>query len=183
MLGLPFGTAGGRADRLEEALPVIRSLWTEPRTTFTGKHYQLVDAVAEPKPTQRPHPPIWIGGSGRRRTLRMAAEHASVWNAASGTPEQVSELSAVLDRHCADIGRDPSEIRRSVQIRVPDSLDGLQEQVRGFVAVGVTEFILDLEITAGGVPGRRAPTTPLQLGNSADRGRTRRRYLVVWHGR
>ena len=142
MLGLPFGTAGDRADRLEEALPIIRSLWTEPRTTFTGKHYQLLDAVAEPKPTQSPHPPIWIGGVGRKRTLRMAAEHAAVWNSPGGTPQQISELSAVLDQHCADIGRDPSQIRRSVQIRVPDTLDGLQEEVRGFVAVGITEFIL-----------------------------------------
>ncbi|MBN9102833.1 MAG: LLM class F420-dependent oxidoreductase [Pseudonocardia sp.] len=142
MLGLPFGTAGDRADRLEEALPVIRSLWTAPRTTFTGRHYRLIDAVAEPKPVQSPHPPIWIGGTGRRRTLRMAAEHAAVWNSPGGTPGQVSELSAVLDRHCADIGRDPSEIRRSVQIRVPDVLDDLADQVRGFVAVGVTEFIL-----------------------------------------
>ncbi|OJY40124.1 LLM class F420-dependent oxidoreductase [Pseudonocardia sp. 73-21] len=142
MLGLPFGTAGDRADRLEEALPVIRSLWTAPRTTFTGRHYRLIDAVAEPKPVQSPHPPIWIGGTGRRRTLRMAAEHAAVWNSFGGTPGQVSELSAVLDRHCADIGRDPSEIRRSVQIRVPDVLDDLADQVRGFVAVGVTEFIL-----------------------------------------
>jgi Luciferase-like monooxygenase len=104
--------------------------------------YQLLDAVAEPKPTQFPHPPIWIGGVGRKRTLRMAAEHAAVWNSPAGTPQQVSELSAVLDRHCADIGRDPSEIRRSVQIRVPEKLEGLHEQVRGFVAVGVTEFIL-----------------------------------------
>jgi F420-dependent oxidoreductase-like protein len=142
MLGLPFGTAGDRADRLEEALPVIRSLWTAPRTTFTGRHYRLIDAVAEPKPVQSPHPPIWIGGTGRRRTLRMAAEHAAVWKSPGGTPGQVSELSAVLDRHCADIGRDPSEIRRSVQIRVPDVLDDLADQVRGFVAVGVTEFIL-----------------------------------------
>lgn len=142
MLGLPFRTAADRADRLEEALPIIRSLWTEPRTTFTGKQYHLVEAVAEPKPIQSPHPPIWIGGVGRRRTLRLAAEHAAVWNSPGGTPEQVSELSAVLDRHCADIGRDPSEIRRSVQIRVPDTDDDLAEQVRSFVSVGVTEFIL-----------------------------------------
>jgi len=142
MTGLPFGTPGDRADRLEEALPIIRSLWTETRTTFTGKHYRFSDAVAEPKPVQTPHPPIWIGGVGRRRTLRMAAEHAAVWNSPGGTPESVAELSAVLDRHCADVGRDPSEIRRSVQIRVPDQPDDLREQVRGFVAVGVTEFIL-----------------------------------------
>ena len=142
MLGLPFGTARDRADWLEEALPIIRSLWTEPRTTFTGKHYLLAEAVAEPKPVQTPHPPIWIGGVGRRRTLRMAAEHAAVWNAPGGSPEEVAELSAVLDGHCADIGRDPAEIRRSVQIRVPADAAALVEQVAGFVAVGVTEIIL-----------------------------------------
>jgi F420-dependent oxidoreductase-like protein len=142
MLGLPFGGARDRADWLEEALPVIRSLWTQARTTFAGKHYQLVDAVAEPKPVQAPHPPIWIGGVGRRRTLRMAAEHAAVWNAPGGSPQEVAELSAVLDGHCADVGRDPADIRRSVQIRVPADAAELGEQVRGFVAVGVTEIIL-----------------------------------------
>jgi F420-dependent oxidoreductase-like protein len=142
MLGLPFGTARDRADWLEEALPIIRSLWTEPRTTFTGKQYLLTEAVAEPKPVQTPHPPIWIGGVGRRRTLRMAAEHAAVWNAPGGSPEEVAELSAVLDGHCADVGRDPTEIRRSVQIRVPADPAGLIDQVAGFVGVGVTEIIL-----------------------------------------
>ena len=142
MLGLPFGTARDRADWLEEALPIIRSLWTEPRTTFPGKQYLLTEAVAEPKPVQTPHPPIWIGGVGRRRTLRMAAEHAAVWNAPGGSPAEVAELSAVLDGHCADIGRDPAEIRRSVQIRVPADPAGLVDQVAGFVGVGVTEIIL-----------------------------------------
>lgn len=142
MLDLPFGTAGDRADRLEEALPILRSLWTEPHTTFAGRHYHLTDAVAEPKPVQTPHPPIWIGGSGRRRTLRMAAEHAAVWNAPGGTPAEVAELSAVLDRHCGDIGRDPAEIRRSVQLRVPTRVAELVDDVRAFVAVGVTEFLL-----------------------------------------
>ena len=169
-LGLPFGTARDRADRLEEALPIIRSLWTQPRTTFTGKHYQLAEAVAEPKPVQTPHPPIWIGGVGRRRTLRMAAEHAAVWNAPGGSPEEVAELSAVLDGHCADVGRDPAEIRRSVQLRVPADLAGLVEQVAGFTAVGVTEIILivaadpvaQAERVAALLPELRglAPTSP-----------------------
>src|SRR5689334_553387 len=170
MLGLPFGTARDRADWLEEALPIIRSLWTEPRTTFAGKHYLLAEAVAEPKPVQTPHPPIWIGGVGRRRTLRMAAEHAAVWNAPGGSPEEVAELSAVLDGHCADVGRDPAEIRRSVQLRVPADLAGLVEQVAGFTAVGVTEIILivaadpvaQAERVAALLPELRglAPTSP-----------------------
>src|SRR3954447_25172674 len=97
MLGLPFGTVGDRATRLEEAVPIIKSLWTQPSTTFEGKHYQLVDAIAEPKPMQRPYPPIWVGGTGRRRTLRLVAEHADVWNAPGGEPEEIVELSEVLD--------------------------------------------------------------------------------------
>ena len=142
MLGLPFGTAGDRADRLEEALKIITSLWTEPRTTHDGKHYQLKDAVAEPKPLQNPYPPIWIGGSGRKRTLRMAAQYAAVWNAAGGTPPDVAEASAVLDQHCADIGRDPATIRRSVQIRVGDDFDALKRTLEEFVAIGISDPLL-----------------------------------------
>ena len=120
MLGLEFGTRNDRADRLEESVQIIRSLWTQPRTTFEGRHYRLQDAVAEPKPIQQPYPPIWIGGSGPKRTLRITARYADVWNAAGGSPQEVAESSAILDRHCADVGRDPSQIRRSVQFRVGD---------------------------------------------------------------
>jgi F420-dependent oxidoreductase-like protein len=144
MLGLPFGTAGDRADRLEEACQVIRSLWTQARASFAGQYYQLTGAVAEPKPVQQPHPPIWIGGAGRRRTLRIAAQHASVWNAPGGSPEEVAELSGVLDRHCADIGRDPSEIRRSVQVRMPAAPDELLASAAAYAAVGVTDLLLIL---------------------------------------
>ncbi|MGI8415607.1 MAG: LLM class F420-dependent oxidoreductase [Nakamurella sp.] len=142
MLGLPFETIRARADWLAEALPIIKSLWTEPTTTFAGQHYQLQDAIAEPKPVQQPHPPIWIGGSGRKRTLRMVAEHAQVWNAAGGAPAEIAELSGVLDQHCADIGRDPAEIRRSVQIRVPDDVGSLVTYLEPYVQVGFTELIL-----------------------------------------
>jgi F420-dependent oxidoreductase-like protein len=142
MFGLPFATVRDRADWLEESLQIIRSLWTEPRTTFAGKHYQVTDAIAEPKPVQRPYPPIWIGGSGRKRTLRMAAEYADVWNAAGGEPHEVAELCGVLDQHCADIGRDPAHIRRSVQIRVPDDVETLLPQIEAFAKIGVTEPVL-----------------------------------------
>jgi len=144
MLNLPFGTAGDRATRLEEAVPIIKSLWTQPSTTFEGKHYQLVDAIAEPKPMQRPYPPIWVGGTGRRRTLRVVAEHADVWNAPGGTPEEIAELNGVLEAHCADVGRDSAEIRRSVQIHVARDGDRLEELITGYLAVGVTEIILTM---------------------------------------
>ena len=144
MLGLPFGTRGDRADRLEETLKIVTSLWSEPTTTFEGRHYQLKDAIAEPKPVQRPHPPIWIGGSGPKRTLRLAAEYADVWNAAGGEPEAVAAASAILDQHCADIGRDPAQIRRSVQIRVGEDTDAALRSVEEFARIGVTEPLLVL---------------------------------------
>ena len=144
MLGLPFGTAGNRADWLEEACEVIRSLWTQQRTSFDGTHYKLTDALAEPKPVQRPHPPIWIGGSGRQRTLRITARYADVWNAAGGSPDEVAEVSAVLDQRCAEIGRDPAQIRRSVQLRVAEANDELLELAQSYRAVGVTEIVLIL---------------------------------------
>ena len=103
-----------------------------------------VIVVAEPKPVQQPHPPIWIGGSGRQRTLRITARYADVWNAAGGTPDEVAEVSAVLDQRCAEIGRDPAQIRRSVQIRVAAADDGLLELARSYRAAGVTEMIMIL---------------------------------------
>ena len=144
MLGLPFGTKGNRADWLEEACEVIRSLWTQERTSFDGTHYKLTDAIAEPKPVQQPHPPIWIGGSGRQRTLRITARYADVWNAAGGSPDDVAEVSAVLDQRCAEIGRDPTEVRRSVLLRVADASDDLLKLAESYRAVGITEIVLIL---------------------------------------
>jgi F420-dependent oxidoreductase-like protein len=156
MLGLPFGTAGDRANGLEEACQVIRALWTQERASFAGQHYQLTGAVAEPKPVQQPHPPIWIGGAGRRRTLRIAAQHASVWNAPGGSPEEVADLSGVLDRHCAEIGRDPGEIRRSVQVRIPATPDELLPLAAAYAAVGVTDLLLVLQAADPVAPAEQA---------------------------
>jgi alkanesulfonate monooxygenase SsuD/methylene tetrahydromethanopterin reductase-like flavin-dependent oxidoreductase (luciferase family) len=145
MLGLPFGTRVDRADWLEDACEIIRSLWTEERTSFEGKHYKLSGAVAEPKPVQQPYPPIWIGGSGRQRTLRITAKYADVWNAAGGAPAEVAEASAVLDQRCDEIGRDPAEILRSVQLRVTEANDDLLRSAESYRAVGVTEIVLIMQ--------------------------------------
>ena len=125
----------------------------DPRPGQSPQHYQLKDAIAEPKPLQTPHPPIWIGGSGPKRTLRMAAEYAAVWNAAGGEPAVVAEASAVLDRHCADIGRDPASIRRSVQIRAGDDADALLRRTEEYVSVGFSD---PLFVLTGDEPLRRA---------------------------
>jgi F420-dependent oxidoreductase-like protein len=149
MLGLEFGTVGQRMDRFAEALRIIKSLWTEPHTSFDGAHYQLAGAVAEPKPVQRPHPPIWVGGSGPRRTLRIVAEHADVWNAnPAGDPEVVAEAIRVLDQHCSDVGRDPKQVRRTVQMRVSDNDEETLKTVEQFAEIGISEviFVLRAEV-------------------------------------
>jgi alkanesulfonate monooxygenase SsuD/methylene tetrahydromethanopterin reductase-like flavin-dependent oxidoreductase (luciferase family) len=88
-------------------------------TNFSGHYYEMKDAYCEPKPVQRPHPPIVIGGTGERRTLRTVARWAQHWNFPGGTIETWTAKRDVLHRHCAEIGRDPTEITTSVHVRVP----------------------------------------------------------------
>jgi alkanesulfonate monooxygenase SsuD/methylene tetrahydromethanopterin reductase-like flavin-dependent oxidoreductase (luciferase family) len=114
--GIPFPRIGVRMDMLDEAAHVLRGLWTNERTTFAGKHFQLRDAMAEPKPLQE-HLPLWVGGSGERRTLRIVAEHADGWNAFLAPPDEYRHKLDVLARHCADVGRDPDDIRKQVVAR------------------------------------------------------------------
>lgn len=143
MLGLEFGTVGGRIDRLAEACRVMKLLWTEERASFEGRYYTLVDAIANPKPLQGPHPPLWIGGAGERKTLRVVAEHADVWNAPGGDPDEMARLSGVLDRHCAEVGRAPAAVRRSVQFRYEDA-DGALRLTEAYAARSFTDVIVYL---------------------------------------
>jgi len=110
--GIALPSVRERLDRFAEACAIVRSLTTQVRTTFPGEHYTLTDAPLEPKPVGPL--PLLVGGGGEKRTLRIAAEHAQEWNAWS-TPDVFAHKSAVLDRHCADVGRDPAEVRRSTQ--------------------------------------------------------------------
>lgn len=116
--GIELGTPAQRSDRLEEACAVLTGLLSpQETTTFKGKYYELTNARCDPKPVQRPHPPLCIGGSGEKRTLRTAARFAQHWNFDTGTPAQFTRARDVLHRHCADIGRDPAEILISSQVR------------------------------------------------------------------
>jgi alkanesulfonate monooxygenase SsuD/methylene tetrahydromethanopterin reductase-like flavin-dependent oxidoreductase (luciferase family) len=113
---------------LDEALTVIKNLWTEESVSFRGRFYTLNDALCEPKPVQRPHPPIVIGGE-KPKMLRVVARHADEWNVPShGDVQAWATTSANLDEACAEAGRDPAEIRRSVQLFVQPAEDGHLEQ-------------------------------------------------------
>ena len=114
--GIPFPRIGVRMDMLDEACHVIRGLWTEERFSFEGKHFRLTDAQMEPKPLQE-HMPLVIGGSGEKRTLKIVAEHGDVWNTFHGDLDLFQHKLDVLSQHCADVGRDPADIRKSVTFR------------------------------------------------------------------
>jgi F420-dependent oxidoreductase-like protein len=113
--GIPFYTVGERLQRLDEACEVIKSLWTERRSNFKGRHYQLSDAPLDPKPVQKPHPELMIGGGGEKVTLRIAAKHANHWNVWGG-PKILARKGKILEQHCAAIGRDPKTITRSANM-------------------------------------------------------------------
>ncbi|HEV8639683.1 MAG TPA: TIGR03560 family F420-dependent LLM class oxidoreductase [Methylomirabilota bacterium] len=113
--GIPFYTMGERLARLDEACQVIKLLWTQERTTFAGRFYQLKDAPLMPKPLQRPHPELMIGGGGEKVTLRIVARHADHWNVWGGA-DTLAGKGKILDEHCAAAGRDPQRIRRSANM-------------------------------------------------------------------
>ena len=111
--GINFSTLGGRMSRFEEACQVVTGLFSNEKTTFAGKHYQLTDAPLAPKPVQKPLP-LLIGGGGEQRTLRIAAKYADEWNV-WGTPEVLKHKGGILDQYCREIGRDPKTIAHSAQ--------------------------------------------------------------------
>jgi alkanesulfonate monooxygenase SsuD/methylene tetrahydromethanopterin reductase-like flavin-dependent oxidoreductase (luciferase family) len=116
--GLPFHDAAHAVGSLAEACTVIRRLWTDAEPfDFAGRYVHLTGAFCNPKPIQRPHPPILIGGRSAP-VLRVAAEHADIWNIPGGDIDDVAGRSALLDRYCTEIGRDPSSIIRSIHLAV-----------------------------------------------------------------
>jgi F420-dependent oxidoreductase-like protein len=110
--GIPFYTAAERIRRLDEAAEIIKGLWTQRKVSFQGRFYQLENAYAEPKPLQKPYPPIMIGGGGEKLMLRVVAKHADIWNT-FGSPDVFRHKLEVLRGHCAEVGRDPGQIEVS----------------------------------------------------------------------
>lgn len=156
--GIELGTMKERFDRFDEGLEVIVSLLTNEETDFSGEFYELKGALSEPKATQKPHPPICIGGSGRKRTLRAVARWAQMWDALMVEPEEWVELREVLEGHCESVGRDSSEIDCSVHIRYSkdDDVSRLADQASERFDAGV-----DIVVFTMGSPFDASMVEPL----------------------
>jgi F420-dependent oxidoreductase-like protein len=144
MYGIPFPSPAQRIRELDEACQVLKLLWTEEVTNFEGKHYTLTEALHEPKPLQRPYPPITLGGSGEQLMLRVVAKHADIYNGPGGSPDIIRHKNDVLDAHCKEVGRDPSTIRRSTQfyLKSPDEMSEVRERVQSFVDAGIDHICI-----------------------------------------
>ncbi len=125
--GIPFPSAGERLDLLEESVQAVRGLLRQEVTDFTGAHVTLTDARCEPKPLQ-PELPIWVGGGGEKRTLRIVAQWADGWNVPFIAPDELARKRAVLDAHCEVVGRDPAAIRTAVNVGLCHDDDALRSQ-------------------------------------------------------
>jgi alkanesulfonate monooxygenase SsuD/methylene tetrahydromethanopterin reductase-like flavin-dependent oxidoreductase (luciferase family) len=124
-LGIPFPPTGERCDLLDDTLEIVTRLMTGERVSYDGARVSLRDAQLRPVPVQQPHPPIWVGGTGPRRTLPTAARFADVWHA-FGSPASLREPSALLDRLADDAGRDPASITRAASLSLSGSLDDVR---------------------------------------------------------
>ncbi len=118
-LGIPFPPLAERFDLLEDTLEIVTRLFTGDVVSYEGKRVSLHDASMRPLPVQLPHPPIWIGGTGPRRTLPLAARYADVWHA-FGSPNSLRETGALLDQLAEKAGRDPSSIMRAASLSLDD---------------------------------------------------------------
>jgi len=119
-LGFPFPSLRDRMDRLEEGVQVLRKLFTEDDVTFEGRHYRLEHATYNPKPVQRPHPPIWIGGSGRTRTLPIVGRYTDAWHGDPADAQELAEIAGIIDRAAHEAGRDPATILRASSLSLSE---------------------------------------------------------------
>lgn len=115
--GYDFPPTRERIARLDDALSLIKTVWTEAPATYQGQYARVENWSGVPRPLQQPHPPIWVGGNGEKYTLRVVAKQADVWNMSAlltgTTPEETARKIALLDDYCREIGRDPATIAKS----------------------------------------------------------------------
>jgi F420-dependent oxidoreductase-like protein len=174
--GVPFPPLAERFDRYAEQVEIVTGLWRTPpgqRYSFAGRYYQLTDSPALPKPVQRPHPPLLIGGTGARRTPLLAARFADEFNVPFSSIEQAGIQFDRVSAACAEIGRDPAEVRRSAALVVAVARDAGELTRRAAVIGRKVE-----DLRAGGVAGSPAEAAD-RLGTWRERTGIDRVYLQL----
>jgi F420-dependent oxidoreductase-like protein len=142
-LGVPFPPLKDRFEQLEEAIQICLQMWSDDNGPYRGKHFNLEETLCSPQPVSRPRPPILIGGSGEKKTLRLVAQYADAVNIIT-SPDQFAHKIDVLRRHCDDLGRDPNEIDISVMYRdiAPDAtVDDVVRGAEQLARLGVSTLV------------------------------------------
>jgi len=141
--GIPYPKDSVRIAQLREAVQIIKKMWTEDEPSFHGQYYTIEKAISNPKPVQKPHPPILIGGEGRKLTLRVVAELADRCNfGGSITPQRYKELVEVLDEHCKKVGRKTDQIEKTLIVDytvIAKNKTALEEKIRKFKPKGASK--------------------------------------------
>ena len=150
-LGVPYPPLRDRFEMLEETLQICQQMWSDNDGPYDGKHYQLAETICEPQPVRRP--PILIGGGGEKKTLRLVAQYADVWNSTDSEIDVLTHKIDVLTRHCDTVGRDVAEIRKTVGFFEDpfENLDGYLRKLERLSELGV-----DM-INTGLMPGTPDP--------------------------
>lgn len=150
-LGIPYPPLRERFEMVEETLQICRQMWSDNDGPYRGKHYQLAETICVPQPIRRP--PILIGGDGEKKTLRLVAQYADIWNSTTGDADELAHKIEVLNRHCEAVGRDPREIRKTVGLFVDPFAD-----MAGFLKTVQRHADLGVEmINLGPFPGNPDP--------------------------
>jgi F420-dependent oxidoreductase-like protein len=150
-LGIPYPSVSERFEMLEETIQICRQMWSDNDGPYEGKHYRLAETICEPQPIRRP--PILIGGGGEKKTLRLVAQYADVWNSTAQTVDELKHKIEVLNRHCETVGRDPAEIRKTAAL-LGDPFDDLDDYLRTLESYA--ELGIDL-VNVGPLPGNPDP--------------------------
>jgi F420-dependent oxidoreductase-like protein len=137
--GIPFPPVSERFGRLEETLQICHQMWSDDDGPFDGTYYQLAETICSPRPVSSPRPPILVGGSGEKKTLRLVARYADACNLFASDPAEVAHKLEVLERHCADEQRDPDDITRTILAMVDplSDVDGFLASMEQYAALGV----------------------------------------------
>jgi F420-dependent oxidoreductase-like protein len=146
-LGVPFPPVAERFERLEETLQIVLQMWSDDDGPYEGTHYSLAETINVPQAIAQPHPPIMIGGSGEKKTLRLVAQYADACNLFADPhagPDPIAAKLNILEEHCKQLGTDFSRIRKTILWTAPVGTDAegghaFVEQMRGFADVGIEE--------------------------------------------